>query len=54
MRVIRKYPFKNKVFRSSRPEVFCKKGVPKIFAKFTGKYLYQSLFFNEVAGLQLY
>ena len=32
-------------FRSSRPEVFCEKGVLRNFAKFTGKYLYQSLFF---------
>ena len=31
--------------RSSRPEVFCKKGVLKNFAKFTGKHLCQSLFF---------
>ena len=36
--------------RSSRPEVFYKKGVLKNFAKFTGKHLYQSLFFNKVAG----
>ena len=35
--------------RSSRPEVFCKKGVLVNFAKFTGKYLCQSLFFNKVA-----
>ena len=33
------------------PEVFCKKGVLKIFAKFTGKHLCKSLFFNKVAGL---
>ena len=26
-------------FRSSRPEVFCKKGVPRIFTRFTGKHL---------------
>ena len=26
-------------YRSSRPEVFCKKGVLKNFAKFTGKHL---------------
>ena len=26
-------------FRSSRPEVFCKKAVLRNFAKFTGKYL---------------
>ena len=35
---------------SSRPEVFCKKGVLRNFAKFTGKYLCQSLFFIKVAG----
>ena len=39
-------------YRSSRPEVFCKKGVLKNFTKFTGKHLYQSLFFNKVAGLK--
>ena len=37
-------------FRSSRPEVFCKKGVHRNFAKFTGKHHCQSLFFNKVAG----
>ena len=40
------------VFRSSRPEVFWKKGVLRNFAKFTGKHLCQSLFFNKVAGLR--
>ena len=41
--------------RSSRPEVFCIKGVLRNFTKFTGKRLCQSLFFNKVAGcLQLY
>ena len=39
-------------FRSSRPDVFCKKGVFRNFTKFTGKYLCQSLFFNKVAGLR--
>ena len=39
-------------FRSSRPEVFCRKGVLRNFAKFTGKHLCQSLFFNKVAGLR--
>ena len=34
------------------PEVFCKKGVLKSFAKFPGKHLCQSLFFNKVAGLR--
>ena len=38
--------------RSNRPEVFCKKGDLKNFAKFTGKQLCQSLFFNQVAGLR--
>ena len=42
----------NKTSRSSRPEVFCKKGVLKNFAKFTRKHLYQSHFFNKVAGLK--
>ena len=39
--------------RSSRREVFCKKGVLRNFRKFTGKYLCQSLFFNKVAGMML-
>ena len=38
--------------RSSRQEVFCKKGVLENFAKFIGKQLCQSLFFNKVAGLR--
>ena len=37
-------------YRSSRPEVFCKKVVLKNFARFTGKHLCQSLSFNKVAG----
>ena len=37
--------------RSGPPDVFCKKGVLRNFAKFTGKYLCQSLYFNLVAGL---
>ena len=45
-------------YKSSRPEVFYKKGVLENFAKFTGKHLCQSLFFSKVAGvglsLQLY
>ena len=35
------------IFRSSRPEVFCKKGVLKNFKKFTGKNLRQSFFFHN-------
>ena len=38
-----------RIFRSSRPEVFCKKGVLKSFAKFTEKLLCKSLFLNKVA-----
>ena len=37
-------------FRSSIPEAFCKKGVLRNFTKSTGKHLWQSLFFNKVAG----
>ena len=36
--------------RSSRPDVFCEKGVLRNFAKFTGEHLCQSHFFNKVAG----
>ena len=36
--------------RSSRLEVFRKKGVLKNFAKFAGKHLYRYLFFNKVAA----
>ena len=38
--------------RSTRPELFCKKGVFRNFAKFTGIHLCQRLFFNKVAGLR--
>ena len=38
--------------RSSRPEVFCKNGIHRNFAKFTGKHTCQSLFFNKVADLR--
>ena len=41
-----------KFFSSSRPEVFCKDGVLKNFAKCTGKHLCQGLFFNKVADLR--
>ena len=39
--------------RSSRLEVFCKKGVIRNFTKLTGKHLCESLFFNKIAGLRL-
>ena len=38
-------------FRSSHPEMFCKKGVLRNFVKFTGKHLCQGLFFDKVTGL---
>ena len=38
--------------RNSRPEVFRNKGVLRSFAKFKGKHLGQSLFFNKVEGLR--
>ena len=38
--------------KSSRSEVFCKKGVLRNFTKFPGKHRRQSLFFNKVAGLR--
>ena len=44
------FDFLHKLFASSRPDVFCKKGVLRNFTKFTGKQLCQSLFFNKVAG----
>ena len=37
--------------RSNRPELFCKKGVRKDVAKFTG-HLCQGLFLNNIAGLK--
>ena len=43
---------KSKSFRSSHQRSSMKKGVLRNFAKFTGKYLCQSLFFNKVAGLR--
>ena len=39
-------------WRSSLSEVFCKKEVLENFAKFKGKHLCQSLFFNKVADLR--
>ena len=40
--------------RSSHRRCSIRKGVLKNFAKFTGKHLCQSLFFNKVAGLRLW
>ena len=39
-------------FRSSCPEVFCKKGLLRNVTKLTGKHQCQSLFFNKVGGLR--
>ena len=39
--------------RSSHRRCSVKKGVLRNFAKFTGKHLYQSLYFNKVAGPRL-
>ena len=47
-RYILTWPMIVYLFRSSRPEVFCKKCVLRNFRKFTGKHLCQSLFFNKV------
>ena len=41
----------NSRYRSSRPEVICKKGVLRNFAKHKGKHLHQSLFSNKAADL---
>ena len=38
------------VIRSSRPEVFCKKGILRNFTKSTRKYLCRSLFFNKACN----
>ena len=46
------YSFIVENIRSSRPEVFCKKDVLRNYAKFTGKHLCQSLFYNKVASLR--
>ena len=40
----------SQTYRSSRPQVFCEKGVLRNFTKFTGKHLCQSLFLNKVAA----
>ena len=42
----------NIIFRGSRLEALCRKGVLRNFAKFTGNNLCQSLFFNKVADLK--
>ena len=39
-------------FESNHPRCSVRKGVLRDFANFAGKHLYQSLFFNKVAGLR--
>ena len=43
---------KNYVYGNSHWRCSVRKGVLRNFAKFTGKHLCQSLFFNNVAGLR--
>ena len=40
------------LFKSSRPEVFWRKGVLGYFTKFAVKHLYQALIFDKVTGLR--
>ena len=46
------YSYSADLHRSSHLRCSKEKRVLKIFAKFTGKHLFQSLFFNKVAGLR--
>ena len=41
-------------FTSSRPDVFCRKGVLRNFANFTGKHLCQSIFSNKETLVQVF
>ena len=50
LRQLHKLPAFFSKTKSSRLEVFCRKGVLRNFAKFTGKHLCQTLFSNKVAG----
>ena len=45
-----------KFYRNSHQRCSLREGVLRNFAKFTGKHLYQNLFFNKVAdpSLQIY
>ena len=45
-------PLKNITHRNSHQRCSVRKSVIRSFAKFTGKHLCQSLFFNKVAGLR--
>ena len=50
---VRSYGYIDYICRSSHRRCSVKKGVLKNFAKFTGKHLCQSLFFNKIANLGL-
>ena len=52
MFVTRPLPFESSKLEKQPPEMFYKKGALTDFAQFAGKRLYQSLFFNKVAGLR--
>ena len=56
MVILRKFLFllnrPRRILRSSHWRCSISKGVLRNFAKFTGKYLFQSLLFNKVAGLR--
>ena len=47
-------PYNRAQIRSSRPEVFCKRGVLRNIAKFTGKHLCQSLFIKKETLAQVF
>ena len=49
---IEKMQIPKTVFRSSHQRCYVRKGVLRNFTKFTGKHLYQSIFFNKVGGLR--
>ena len=49
---VRERTIETRIYRNSRPEVFCKKGVLRNFVKFTRKHLCQSLFLNKITGLR--
>ena len=42
------------ISRSSRSQMFCKKGILKIFEKCTGRHLCLSIFFNKVMGMEIW
>ena len=46
------FDLKTSYVQKKPAEVFCKMDVLRNFAKFTGKGLCQSLFFNKVGGLR--